>query len=136
MSQFTKNYCTFCPKNCHQALKNIGSGYGIRDPGSRKNLFRIQGSKRHRIPDPDPQHCIRPVPYFFLSHVSSCLLPTSPSERKFVFVNEMWRTPIHLLLPFLGWQNILRFFAIFSCALSRLTLLECSNIKLSALGQF
>ncbi len=29
---------------------------GIRDPGSGKNLFRIPGSKRHRIPDPDPQH--------------------------------------------------------------------------------
>ncbi len=31
------------------------------DPGSVKNLSRIQGSKRHRsrIPDPDPQHCIK-----------------------------------------------------------------------------
>jgi hypothetical protein len=41
-------------------------GYEIRDPrsGIRRNLFRIRdprsqirGSKRHRIPDPDPQHC-------------------------------------------------------------------------------
>jgi hypothetical protein len=32
----------------------------VWDPGSR-----IQGSKRHRIPDPDPQHCSSP---------SSCLL--------------------------------------------------------------
>ncbi len=34
-------------------------GSGIRDPGSRKNLFRIPESKstRSRIPDPDPQHC-------------------------------------------------------------------------------
>ncbi len=33
-------------------------GFGIRDPGCGKNLFRIpdQGSKRHWIPDPDPQH--------------------------------------------------------------------------------
>jgi hypothetical protein len=33
-------------------------GFGIRDSGSGKKLFRIQGSKRHRIPvpDPDPQH--------------------------------------------------------------------------------
>jgi hypothetical protein len=35
-------------------------GYGIRDP--EKNCFpdsgsRIGGSKRHRILDPDPQHC-------------------------------------------------------------------------------
>jgi hypothetical protein len=36
----------------------MGLGSGIRDPGSGKILFRIrvQGSKRHRIPDPDPQH--------------------------------------------------------------------------------
>jgi hypothetical protein len=34
-------------------------GSGIRDPGSGKTYsgFRIQGSKRHRILDPDPQHC-------------------------------------------------------------------------------
>jgi hypothetical protein len=38
-------------------------GFGIRDPrsGIRKKPIpdpgsRIQGSKRHRIPDPDPQH--------------------------------------------------------------------------------
>ncbi len=31
---------------------------GIRDPGSGKNLFRIPGSKRHRIPD--PQHWSQP----------------------------------------------------------------------------
>ncbi len=38
--------------------------------GSRKNLSRIpdQGSKRHRIPDPDPQHC---------SGVSSSWLPSN-----------------------------------------------------------
>jgi hypothetical protein len=35
----------------------LGRGSEIRDLGSRKNLSRIQGSKRHRIPDPDPQHC-------------------------------------------------------------------------------
>jgi hypothetical protein len=39
-------------------------GSGIRDPGSgNRNKpipdpgSRIQGSKRHRIPDPDPQDC-------------------------------------------------------------------------------
>ncbi len=36
----SKNYRTFYPKNCHQALKNMGLGSGIRkkaipDPGSR-----------------------------------------------------------------------------------------------------
>jgi hypothetical protein len=34
-------------------------GSGIRDPGSGINLSWIQGPKRHRIPDPDPQHCCR-----------------------------------------------------------------------------
>jgi hypothetical protein len=29
----------------------------VWDPGSGKNLFRIPGSKKHRIPDPDLQHC-------------------------------------------------------------------------------
>ncbi len=31
-------------------------GSVIRDPGSGINLFRIPGSKRHRIPD--PEHCL------------------------------------------------------------------------------
>jgi hypothetical protein len=29
----------------------------IRDPEKTYSGSRIQGSKRHRIPDPDPQHC-------------------------------------------------------------------------------
>jgi hypothetical protein len=32
----------------------------VWDPGSE---IRIQGSKRHRIPDPDPQHCLRHNPF-------------------------------------------------------------------------
>ncbi len=45
------------------------SGFGIRDPGSEiqdpektYSGSRIQGSKRHRIPDPDPQHCYCRIP--------------------------------------------------------------------------
>ncbi len=41
LDQFSKNYRTFYPKNCHQALKNMGLGSGIRDPGTGKNLFWI-----------------------------------------------------------------------------------------------
>jgi hypothetical protein len=38
------------------------------NPGSRSRILtshpsRIQGSKSHRIPDPDPQHCIIPTVY-------------------------------------------------------------------------
>jgi hypothetical protein len=45
----------------------LGSGIesGIRDPGSEKeptldpgSQIRVQESKRHRIPDPDPQHWV------------------------------------------------------------------------------
>jgi hypothetical protein len=31
------------------------------DPGSGKNTSRIQGVKKHRIPDPDPQHYTDPT---------------------------------------------------------------------------
>jgi hypothetical protein len=47
------------------SLSSQKYGFGIRDPrsGIRKKPIpdpgsRIQGSKRHRIPDPDPQHCM------------------------------------------------------------------------------
>jgi hypothetical protein len=32
------------------------TGSEIRDPEKTYSGSRIQGSKRHRIPDPDPQH--------------------------------------------------------------------------------
>ncbi len=41
------------------SLSSQKYGFGIWDPRSRKNLFRIPdpgAKKRHRIPDPDPQH--------------------------------------------------------------------------------
>ncbi len=34
----------------------MGLGSEIRDPEKTYSGPRIQGSKRHRIPDPDPQH--------------------------------------------------------------------------------
>jgi hypothetical protein len=39
----------------------------ITDPGSRKNHpeSRILGVKKHRIPDPDLQHCLVPKVYPF-----------------------------------------------------------------------
>jgi hypothetical protein len=47
------------PLKCRRKKKKIVimlSKIWVWDPGSGKNLFQIQGSKRHRIPDPDPQH--------------------------------------------------------------------------------
>jgi hypothetical protein len=38
----------------------MGLGSGIRDPGKTYSGSRIRGSKRHRIPDPDPQHWVPP----------------------------------------------------------------------------
>ncbi len=34
-------------------------GSEIRDPEKKYSGSRIQGSKRHLIPDPDPQHCFK-----------------------------------------------------------------------------
>jgi hypothetical protein len=49
----------------------LGSGIRHQRSGIRKILFRtqIQGSKRHRIPDPDPQHWL-PVLDTYIYHVS------------------------------------------------------------------
>jgi hypothetical protein len=46
LAQFSKNYRTFYPKNCHEALKYMGLGSGIRDPVSE-----IQDPAK-TIPDP------------------------------------------------------------------------------------
>ncbi len=58
-----KELLNFLPKKL--SLSSRKYGLGIQDPrsGIRKKPIpdpgsRIQGSKRHRIPDPDPQHCI------------------------------------------------------------------------------
>ncbi len=45
LAQFSKNYWSFYPKNCHQALNNMGLG-------SRKNLFRIPDPGVKKAPDP------------------------------------------------------------------------------------
>ncbi len=54
LGKFSKNCWSFYPKNFQYALKYMGLGSGIRDPGSGKNLSPIPdlGVKRHRIPDP------------------------------------------------------------------------------------
>ncbi len=44
LGQFSKNYRTFYPKICHQALKNMGLGSGIRDPGSEKIRKKVRKS--------------------------------------------------------------------------------------------
>ncbi len=57
----SKELLKFLPKKL--SLNSQKYGVGIRDPrsGIRKKIYsgsQIQGSKRHRIPDPDPQDCL------------------------------------------------------------------------------
>jgi hypothetical protein len=49
-------------------------GSEIRDPEKTYSGSRIQGSKRPRIPDPDPQHCL---PYVFTLTALEMAMTTS-----------------------------------------------------------
>ncbi len=72
-------------------------GSGIRDPGSGKNLFRIPGSKRHRIPDPDPQHW-----YSVVSHTSGINIPWCIWRLCFYILSLLLlHGPLLLLCPLL-----------------------------------
>ncbi len=71
LGQFLKNYRNLFPKNLSLSSKNMGLGSGVRDPRSgirdpektySGSWIRVQGSKRHRIPDPEPQHCLQVCP--------------------------------------------------------------------------
>jgi hypothetical protein len=44
-------------------------GSEIQDPEKTYSGSRIQGLKRHRIPDPDPQHCLEVRKNFFSHRV-------------------------------------------------------------------
>jgi hypothetical protein len=53
------------------SISSLKYGFGIRDPGKTYSGSRIQGSKRHRIPDPDPQHWLEyRNPAIFCSYIS------------------------------------------------------------------
>ncbi len=87
LAQFTKNYRTFYLKIVIKLSKiwvwDLGSG--IRDPGSGKTYsgsrILVQGSKMHRIPDPDPQHCpnCKRLKIFFLKIFSTQRNPACAS---------------------------------------------------------
>ncbi len=62
LSQLTKNWSIFAPKNlllssqkCGLGIRDPGSG--IQDPGSRIRKKLDPGTNKHRNLDPDPQHC-------------------------------------------------------------------------------
>ncbi len=52
-----KEFRTFNPKICYQALGNPGCLFRIPEPESGFFPSWIQGSKFQRFPDSDPQHC-------------------------------------------------------------------------------
>jgi hypothetical protein len=58
---FQRNIELFTKKFVKKLLKiwSWDPGSEIRDPEKTYSGSRIQGSKRHRIPDPDPQHCLK-----------------------------------------------------------------------------
>ncbi len=53
LSKTTNNCNTFCQKTATKLWK-----IWVWEPGFWNNPSRIQGSKRRRIPDPDPQHWV------------------------------------------------------------------------------
>ncbi len=68
LGQIFKELLNFLPQKL--SLSSQKYGFGIRDPEKTYSGSRIQGSKRHRIPDPDPQHwkkVKRPETQIFLS---------------------------------------------------------------------
>jgi hypothetical protein len=57
----------------------MGLGSGIRYPEKTYSGSRIQGSKRHWIPDPDPKHCIfrisrrvAAIPFMYQKYFEDC----------------------------------------------------------------
>ncbi len=86
-SQNTKYYNTFYQK-IYIKLSEI-YWFGIRDPGSRKNLFQIlePGSKRHRIPDPDAQLWWKHSLWVWLIWEGSAVVTRSCSMR-----GKLWPT--------------------------------------------
>jgi hypothetical protein len=52
LNKLTKNLRVFNPKHCYLSLRIWGPRPKIRDPEKTYPGSRIQGSKKHRIPDP------------------------------------------------------------------------------------
>jgi hypothetical protein len=65
LSQLTKNYSTFYPKKLSLSSQKY---LRVRDPGYEIRDTRIQGSKRHLIPD--SQHWIQPSLNYHSRYVS------------------------------------------------------------------
>ncbi len=93
----------FNPKHCFSALENMTR---VVYPGSGSRIrilifypSRIPGSKRHRIPDPNPHDCLPP----------SSLLPSSTPILLGVVVTKFFREKINKIFspgwPLPAWQG-------------------------------
>jgi len=90
------NYKTFYQKNYQKALQNMVLGSGIGDPRSG-----IQGSKRHRIPD--PQHWFLPsvvLLHLVMSPPSVVLLHLVMSPPSVVLLHLVMSSCLVVLLYF------------------------------------
>jgi hypothetical protein len=67
-------------------------GSEIRDPEKTYSGSRIQGSKRHRIPDPDPQHWFLPCLYSkrICSKTLKIRIRNYKSLRKQIRTSNFW----------------------------------------------
>ncbi len=98
LGQFSKNYRTFYPKKL--LLSSQKYGFGIRYPGTEirdpeKTYSRswIQGSKRHRILDSNPQHCFLKL-FLFIFCGSYDHIPSEISLRQshesLIYLSTEW----------------------------------------------
>ncbi len=95
-----KEFKYFSPKNCILSSRKYDPGCSSR---IRILVFypsRIQWSKRHRIPDPDPQNTVRNpgCAYFDVDFLGpgSC----GPDLHTVLLVGEIFRTPLTIFLHY------------------------------------
>jgi hypothetical protein len=74
-------------------------GSGIRDPEKTFSGSRIQGSKRHRIPDPDPQQCRK------LSEFCSELIRREEKCLEFRSVEKKFKETLGILSRSMSWTK-------------------------------
>ncbi len=83
---FTQKIATKLPK-----IWVWDPGSEIRDLEKTFSGSRIQGSKRHWIPDPDPQHCLYTIRHPKIQCPSRPSPPTCPSQLRSSFWRIMYR---------------------------------------------
>ncbi len=60
-------------------------GFGIRNPEKTHLWYLSQGSKKHRIPDPDSQHCRLTIAIFYISVGIVCSIMLVEKNAKYAW---------------------------------------------------